>query len=337
MNKVDVSWTDPVASPRILVTGGSGFVGRSLVPRLLAAGYQVRCLIRPASIERARKRLPADVELVTGDLLDPDSLVETCFGCGGVLHLASVSAWNQIQSPEGWDVIVEGTTHIMKAASKAGVKRMLAVSSVAALGPSRDKPSSEDTFNPLPRKLIYAQAKREAGIRFFKHCRETGMEGVNVYPCEIYGPRDFDFVTASGLVRLLTQQPRLVPNGGTAIVHVDDVAEGILQAFQKGSEQTGYILAGDNLSLRQLGNMVLKLSGRRGRYGTIPWALLAIPVFLEQELKLPLGLDTSLLHYARHKWFVDNRKACDELGVTFRPAPEVLQPTLDWVEQSGYI
>lgn len=319
---------------RILVTGGTGFIGRSLIPKLLADGYQVRCLVRPESKKRADQYLPEGVEIAWGDMLEESSLPEAMTGCQGLVHMASPSSWSLIVSPAVIRPVLEGTQNVVQAAARAGVKRILLTSSVAALGPSGKHPLDEDsTMGGPPRGLHYAVAKREADAWFQSYLEDSDLEGITVYPSEVYGPRDFDFVTAANLVRLTHQRPRVVPTGGTSVAHVEDVAEGMLRAFQKGTPGDCFILGGENLSLVEMGNLVLEITGNPGRYRSLPWAILCLPALVERYLKFPLGLEPGLLDYARREWYVDNRKARRQLGLEFRPAREVFEATLEWVNQ----
>ncbi len=315
----------------LLVTGATGFIGRHLVPLLLEAGYPVRCLVREQSRKRGQRYLPVEAEVVEGDLYDAAGVRSAVEGCGGVLHLASPSAWDLLGDPIVEDKILEGVRNVFESASGCGVRRLLFVSSLAALGPSRENPVTESQPTPIPRGLYYAHGKRKAEDWLREAAETAGMETVVIYPGEVYGPGDDDFVTAANLVRLLQQRPRLVPDGGTAIVHVEDVARGIVAAWTKAPAGSSYLFAGDNLRLKELGDRTLRAAGKRGHYGVLPWVLLAVPVWLERALGLRLGLDAPVLEYARYRWFADGEKAREELGLTFRNADGILEPTLRWL------
>lgn len=321
---------DPESGP-LLVTGATGFIGRHLVPELLADGYSVRCLVRENSRKRAQRYLPVEAEVVFGDLDDGEALRMAAAGCVGVLHLASPSAWDLIGDPVVEEMILEGVRNVFEAASWNGVERILYVSSLAALGPASGSPVTEAKPEAIPRGLYYAQGKRKAGDWLRRAAEQAGMETVVVYPAEVYGPGDDDFVTASNLVRLLQQRPRLVPDGGTAIVHVEDVSRGIATAWKRGASGSDYLFAGENLRLKTLADRTLRAAGKSGRYGVLPWFLLAFPVWLERALGLRFGLDAPVLEYARYRWFADASKAREELGLEFRDAESVLEPTLRWL------
>jgi dihydroflavonol-4-reductase len=184
--------------------------------------------------------------------------------------------------------------------------------------------------------MAYAHAKMCAEAL----CREASARGrdiVVVNPAETYGPGDDRLVTAGNLIGLLQPPLTLVCRGGTCIAHVDDVAEGIVAALEKGRAGQRYILGGENLDHRQLAGLVLALAGCRQPILTVPNVVFRWATRLAAALGIALPFDRSIVPYATCYWFADNSKARRELQVQFRPARETLQPTLDWLKQAGYV
>src|SRR5690606_25733879 len=212
---------------RIFVTGGNGFIGSVVVRELCAAGHQVVCLLRPtSSTDRLRG---CEYERADGDVRDRESLRAGMAGCGAVIHLASLSSWDLIDSPEMSDVVLGGTRNVLEVAAELGGPRVVFVSSITAIG-ATDEPS------PLDESAEYNLAG-ERGLTYsnYKHqaeqlCREAvarGQDVVIVNPAEVYGPNDDAFVTAGNLIDFARSNPVLVCRGGTSVAYVDDVAVGI--------------------------------------------------------------------------------------------------------------
>src|SRR5687768_5630749 len=120
---------------RVFVTGGNGFIGSVVVRELVAAGHDVVCLLRPSS--NTDRLAGLRYERADGDVRDPESLRAGMAGAGAVIHLASLSSWDLIDSPEMKDVVLGGTRHVLEAAAALGAPRVVFVSSVTAVGASQ--------------------------------------------------------------------------------------------------------------------------------------------------------------------------------------------------------
>jgi len=321
---------------RFFVTGGNGFIGSVVVRQLVSAGHEVRCLMRPAS--NADRIADLAFERWTGDVRDSDSVASGVAGCDGVLHLASLSSWADIRSPWLRDVVVDGTKNVLAAAERNGNVRTVFVSSIAAMG-GTDTPLRVDEsaqFEIDAATLPYSHYKRQAE-QLCAEAARRGLPVVIVNPAEVYGPHDTGMVTARNLIDFAKSWPVLVCRGGTAIVYVDDVARGIIAALEKGRRGERYILAGDNLTLRELASLTIDTLGRKKPILTFPNGSIRALTRVATAIRLPLPYDPNVIPYATRYWFVDNTKARSELGVSFRPAREVLEPTLEWLQRSGHI
>ena len=322
---------------KVFVTGGNGFIGARVVRRLLADGHSVRCLLRASSNTSRIDGL--GVERHEGDVRDRRSLVAGMEGCDGAIHLASLSSWEAIRSPLMREIVIDGTRNLLEAARAAGNARVVFVSSVAAVNGTR-QPELMDERTPftLPADpFVYATAKKEAeGI-----CEAAAAEGLpvcTVNPCEVYGPDDHDFVTASYLRDTLRDWPAFATDGGTAVAHVDDVAAGMVAALEKGRPGERYILGGENLSIEQLIALTLELGGQSTKTtiklptGPTLWVVNRLAA-----LGLPTPVHPDLLAHGVLWWMVDCSKAERELGYTWRPARETLQSVVSWLQQAGHV
>lgn len=321
---------------KVLVTGATGFVGSAVTPALLAAGHSVRCLLRPTS--NANRIAKYSWEPCIGDVRDADSVRRAVAGCEAVVHLACLSSWAEIDSPLMDAVGAHGTRNVLEAAVAQGCVRVVYVSSVLAINGSEEpRIFNEDEVWTLPvRNLRYSNVKRRAEAI----CAEfvsRGLSVVIVNPGEIYGPGDTAFITAGNLVAFAKSKPVFVCQGGTGVVHLDDVAAGIVAALGAGTSGARYILSGENLTIRALAELTLEVLGRNTRVIALPNSLIRAVARTGLRLHLPLPFNPRVIPYATQFWFMDSSLARRELGAHFRGARETLAPTLKWLKKEGHI
>jgi dihydroflavonol-4-reductase len=315
---------------KILVTGSTGLIGSRTVRKLLAAGHEVRCLIRS---DRRRARLDGlPVEQVRGELRDPASLARAAAGCEACVHLAGVSGWDHIADPAIHDTIHAGTVRLLDAVQAAGLRRFVYVSSAAAIdGTARPVMLDETSRFTLERSgLVYALAKHAAEQAVIAR-NGDGFETLIVNPAETYGADDHDWITAGSVRDILRGWPALATVGGTSVVHVDDVADGIARAIDRGLPGERYILGGDNLTIAQLVRLTLDVAGIRRPVVVVPFAALRAAVAACRLLRITPPVEPGVLGYLRRYWFVDSGKARAALGYRPRGARETMAPVVRWV------
>lgn len=322
---------------RIFVTGGNGFIGSVVVKQLLQNGYAVRCLLRPTSNTSRIAHLAYETAL--GDVRNLTSIEAGMQGCDGVIHLASLSNWNDINSPLMDEVVIMGTRNLLSAAMTTGKLPMVFVSSSAAVNGSENPVvHNEDSECTLDLKHYrYSRVKRIAE-EACKTAAKADLPVCIVNPTEVYGPYDTAFNTAANLIDFAKSSPVLICKGGTSVVHVEDVAAGIIAALERGKPGERYILGGENLSVRQLAQLTLKILGQsHKRIVLIPNSILRIAGKAAQKLKVPFPINPSVIPYATLHWLMDNTKAKEQLKVNFRSAEDTLTPTLKWLQDEGHI
>jgi dihydroflavonol-4-reductase len=320
---------------KVFVTGGNGFIGSRVVRQLHAQGHEIRCLVRETSKTHRIDMVP--FERHVGDVRDVDSLVAGMAGCDGVIHLASISSWDQIRSPVMRIVVVDGTRNVLEAAKRSGSLRTVFVSSCAAINGTVEPEVLDETasFTLDPKTYIYAGAKHEAEAI----CAEFAADGlpvITVNPCEVYGPEDEDLITASYLLDALKDWPVMSLYGGTAVAHVEDIANGIIGALEKGRGGERYILGGENLFVREVMEKTLKAGGQEGKYILqLPNGITKAVIKGLAKLRLPTPVIPDIVDYGTLFWFVDCSKAQQELGYTYRPADETIADVVGWLIESG--
>ena len=224
----------------ILITGASGFVGSAVLRKLIGRGHEVRALVRPSSERRNLEGLPVDI--VEGDLMAPETLKPALKGCKGVFHVAADYRLWAPNPSRMFAVNVDGTRAIMAAALEVGVERIVYTSSVATLGilPG-GQPADEDTPVRFEDMIgPYKQSKFLAEVEVRALMETEKLPVVIVNPSTPVGPRDIKPTpTGRMIVKAASGRIPAYVDTGLNVVHVDDVAEGHLLAFEKGEEGEG--------------------------------------------------------------------------------------------------
>jgi dihydroflavonol-4-reductase len=327
---------------KAFVTGGTGFVGGGVVRRLLAEGHQVRALVRAGTNTRQLDGLP--VERIRGDLSDGAALRAGMAGCEWVFHVAALYAYWGYSWDDFLQSNVEGTRRVLEAAGESGVQRIVHTSSIASLGIPRDG-TSGDEATPVTLKDMIGFYKRskylaEEVVREFVR---QGLPVVIVNPAAPVGVGDHKPTQTGKLIvdYLNGRMPAYVETGLT-IVDVDDVAEGHLLAMRKGKIGERYILGGENLSLKQVLDLLSEVSGlppvqmRIPRAVALTWAYLDTGMARLDPRHVPTAT-VEAVRVSKKKEYFSSAKAVRELGYTYIPAREALRKAVEWYRQNGYV
>ena len=327
---------------KAFVTGGTGFVGSAVIRKLLAAGHEVRALVRPGTNTRMLEG--SSVERVSGDLSETTILQQAMTGCQWVFHIAALYAYWGHTWEDFYQSNVEGTRRVLEAASQSGVQRIVYTSSIASLGVPRDgTPGTEET--PVTLKDMLSDYKRskylaEEVVRKFV---SQGLQVVIVNPAAPVGIGDHKPTQTGKLIVdfLKGNMPAYVDTGMT-IVDVDDVANGHLLVMERGKIGERYILGGENLSLKQVLDLLSEVSGRPEVRVRIPrivalvWAYVDT-TFARMNPKYIPAATPDAVRVSINKEYFSSAKAIKELGYTFIPAKEALQKAVVWYRSNGYV
>lgn len=316
---------------RVLVTGAGGFLGSHVVRELLAAGHAVRALERPGRRHEHLARLP--IEHAEGDLLDEPSLHRACAGCDALVNAAGVrSLWaedNELQ----WRVNVDGFAAAVRAACARKLERIVHVSSTAAVGATRDATVLDERARWIgPRVgLHYVATKKEAQERALA-AAWAGIDIVIVCPSMLVGPRADGGPPPAWVRSLANGRTWFAPPGGVSVSDVEDAARGVVLALERGAAGQCYILAGRNLTRRELCDEFAKLAGVAGPRFTLP-RIAAHSLAALASVAQALGVSRRRFApeiFRAWTWsgYYDSSKAERELGYRVRPLVETLARTL---------
>ncbi|HXZ95438.1 MAG TPA: hopanoid-associated sugar epimerase [Burkholderiales bacterium] len=325
-----------------LVTGASGFVGSALVRTLIAAAHQVRVLVRPASDRRNIEGLPLEIAL--GDLADPRSLERALEGCGALFHVAADYRLWARRPQQLYQNNVAGTVNIMQAALKAGVGRIVYTSSVATLGLHADgSPADENTPVTLDDMIgHYKRSKFLAEAEVKRMVVEQGLPAVIVNPSTPVGPRDIKPTPTGRMVldAACGRTPAYVDTG-LNLVHVDDVAQGHLLAFERAAVGERYILGGRNMTLQEILVEVARITGQKPPRVKLPHNLvLPIAYLSEAWAWLTNGPEPRAtvdgVRLSKKYMYFSIEKARRELSYNPRPVEQALKDAVEWFRANGY-
>ena len=317
---------------KLFLTGATGFIGRRLCRRLATTPHILRCLVRDE--ERARSLLPG-LELVPGDVTDPDSVRRGLAGCEGMIHLANIYSFWEKDPSRYRAVNVEGTRHVLEAALAAGVRRVIHVSSAVIFGRPARIPFTEAGPPGPERFSAYAQSKYEGDLLAWS-LRDRGLPLVVLYPCGVLGagdPKGSGQYIADLVGRRMPAT--VLPDAVLTWVHVADVAEAIALAVDKaGIEGEEYLIGKEQLSMRQFNLLVRELSGV-----PLPW--LGLPDLAVMPLahlltglarligKPPLwGLAVDQVRTVQAGFRAEGHRAERDLGLAYTPIREAIAETI---------
>jgi nucleoside-diphosphate-sugar epimerase len=260
---------------RVFVTGGTGFIGGRVVRRLRDRGDEVVALVR--SLEKGEELAALGCELVEGDLSANDAIRGACEGCDAVIHGAAIYKVGipKSQREEMHDANVRGTERVLDAAFQAGVDRIVYVSTVNVFG-NTGGDVVDETYEREPGDWL--SAYDESKYLAHEAAEERIAKGapiVIVQPGGVYGPGDHSEVgnlidqTRTGKLPALP-----FPQMGLNLVHVDDVAEGVLLALDKGKVGESYVLGGQVATMKDLVETTARIADRKPPKRELPTGIL---------------------------------------------------------------
>jgi dihydroflavonol-4-reductase len=326
---------------KILVTGGTGFVGHHVARKLVSAGYEVRVLARPASPVDLLADAP--VEIVRGDLTDVESLRCAVRGCAGAFHVAADYRLWARHPEELYRSNVDGTENVLRCCRAAGVERVVYTSTVGTLDFAADgRPATEaDVADPATLAGPYKKSKFLAEQVAIQYARE-GYPVVIVNPSAPVGECDRKPTeTGKMILDFLNRKMPAYIDTGLNLVDVRDVAEGHLAAFRLGRPGERYILGGRNMSFREILETLGRIARLRPPSVRMPYGVaLAAGVadsWFSRLTGSPPRIPLEGVKMARHKMYVSIAKAEQEL----RYRPGAVEPALEravrWFESNGYV
>lgn len=323
---------------RVLVTGGTGFIGAHTVAALAAAGHEVRLLVRnPDRVRTNVGALGVDataLDVVVGDMNDADSVRRAAAGADAAIHAAAmVAPLDRKHAQRTIDVNVAGTRTVVGAALDAGCDPVVHVSSVAALFDPHlqvmhaDLPPATGADSPYTRSKALADA-------WAREQQHAGAPLVIVYPGGVTGPGAGDALgeVAEGFTSMLRSGCLVVRQGGITIIDVRDVARVLVACLQPGFGPRRYMAGGDLTTLPEIARIIRDVTGRRFPMLPTPGFVLRGLGLVSDAARRLVPYDTVFTHEAMQLLTLvkptDDSAVHDELGIDYRPARESIEASL---------
>ncbi len=326
---------------KAFVTGGTGFIGSSVVRVLLERNVVVRALCRPGSTRANLEGL--DVEIVEGDLQDAASLRRGVAGCELVFHVGALYSFWVRPRELIYRVNVDGTRSLFEAAKAEGVERVVYTSSVAALGLREDGEPADETTPTSLDEIVGDYKKSKYLAEQIALGSAAEMPVVIVNPSFPVGPRDIKPTpTGQTIVDFLNRKMPAYIETGMNVVDVEDVALGHWLAAQDGRVGERYILGGENVTMKGMLDLLSEIAGLPSPNVRVPYRpILALSYLNAAFCKLfpwmTPRMTPETIRMSSHLMYFDPSKAIRELSFPQTPAHDALAKAVVWYKENGYV
>jgi len=326
---------------KVLVTGGTGFIGSHAVVALQREGHTVRILARdPARVPVVLEPLGADVvDIASGDMCDPSSVRAAMEQCDAVVHCAAEIGVGGGRGPTGTSN-VDGARAVIGSALELGLDPVIYTSSITVHLPATDSVITPDSTLAEPLSTYGAQ---KASIdSFVQELQERGAPVTTLVLSGVYGPVsphiDGSFAALLGAL----EAGMLAPDSGLGVVDVRDVARVIARCLEPGRGPRRYLVTGNFVTWEEWTAVLSEAAGR-----TVPFTEVSPQDMIDLGRRFdemrdegteglpPLSVEAAIVMASGRP--ADDSATLRELGLTYRPTVDTFRDTLDWLHEAGYL
>jgi len=328
-----------------MVTGATGLLGSNLTQLLVSQGHTVKALVRsPAKAQTILGHLP-NVKIIPGDMERVAEMAPHLAGCDLLFHTAAYfresyglgNHWPRLQR-----INVQGTIELLEAAERAGVGKVIYVSSSGCLGLRPDGLPSDETTPPdrLTFNTLYFKSKLRAEQAIDQFLARHTLPVVLIQPGTMFGPQDSGPTEPGKLVldHLHRRQPALL-SGGMPVVDARDVAAAMVAAVDRGESGQRYLVGGVSYSMAHLGRTLAAVSGVPAPKLRLPGMMMRIGAWVSTWVgritRRPPAIPIDGVTFILANIAYDSRKAQAQLGITFRPLEDTLADMVAWFRRQG--
>jgi dihydroflavonol-4-reductase len=327
-------------STKLLITGGTGFLGSYIIKALIEKGYAVRAIRRSNKLPfYIPKEIFDKVEWVDGDILDVISLEEATQGIDTVIHSAAIVSFHKRDREMMYRVNVEGTANVVNAALELNVKRLIHISSVAALGRTMTGGSvnEEKKWEESKANTHYGKSKYKGELEVWRGISE-GLNGVVLNPSTILGYGDWN-TSSCAIFKNIYEEFKWYAPGLNGFVDVEDVARAVIAILESNINEQRFIVNGDTWAFKKLMDTIADNFGKKRppKQSTsfllnLAWRMEKVKSFFSG--KNPL-LTRETARIAMSKTYFENEKLLKILpGFSYTPLEQTIrQATQKYLEQ----
>jgi len=311
-----------------LVIGASGFLGSHVTRQLVAAGHDVRVMLRPTSSTKGIEDL--DVERCYGDIFDDEALRAAMSGCDVVFYcVVDARMWLRDPTPL-FRTNVEGLRHVLDAAAEADLKKFVFTSTTGTLAISDGTPVTEDDPHNWTEGGAYIESRVAAENLVLEYARDKGLPAVAMCISTTYGPRDWQPTPHGALLaQVAAGRFPFYLGFSSEVVGIEDAARAMLLAADKGRPGERYIISDRYMSTREVHEIAADAAGvARPRIG-LPLRLLLVVAHANDLAARLLHRDLQFavagLHMAELMSSLDHSRAERDLGWKPEPVEESIR------------
>lgn len=326
---------------RVMVTGGTGFIGSHTVVALLKAGHQVRLLVR--SEEKMRKLFAIhDIEIedyIVGDVTDKAAVSEALKGCDAVIHTAAMVATQKKYAELVHRTNVGGTKLVIGQALEQGIKQIVHVSSITAIF-DPELPQVDENTEPGKASNAYGQSKVECE-HYVRKLQAQGAPIAITYPTGVIGPNDPGLTEPLQAFQIFLGKLAVVTTTGIQFVDVRDCADVNVVLLEREPGPSRYALGGHYYLWGELADLLDDLTSRKLFRLKLPPKIMYLVGTVSEMYGRITGQEVTTTREAvtyATKWsVVSNAKVEKELGFKFRDGRQTIEETLIWMAQNGHL
>lgn len=320
-----------------IVTGGTGYLGSTLLQKLVDMDSRVRALKLPS--EEVKKELLDKIEFIEGNVCDKSSLEElfNVEGNTSVIHCAGMVSIRSSNSPLVRQVNVEGTKNMLDISKEHGVSKFIYVSSVHAIPEKKNGEMITEVKDFDAKKVTghYAKTKAEATSYVLNSTLNTSV----VHPSGIIGPGNYQSYLSNMIMEYCKGKLRVSINGGYDFVDVRDVVDGIISCEQKGKDKECYILSNRYYSIKEIMDTLSELENIPKVKTVLPlWLAKCVSPFAEgyylSRKESPIFTPYSMYTLGSNSNF-SHQKATEELDYHPRELKLSLKDSIDWLRKNN--
>ncbi|HEY5430293.1 MAG TPA: NAD-dependent epimerase/dehydratase family protein [Solirubrobacteraceae bacterium] len=323
---------------QVFVTGGTGVIGRALVGRLMERGDEVVALAR--SDASAQALADRGARVIRGEAWDEDALAAGMSGCAVAFNLAGVNSLCVADPVPMQRANIDGAVAAVRAASRAGLPRLVHTSSAATIGEANGVLATESTPHRGSYLSTYERTKTEGERAAMVAAAALRQDVVYVNPSSVQGPGRAGG-TGRFLLAFLDGRLKVFVNTHVSLVDIADCIEGHLLAAERGVAGERYLLSGIRLTITEALALAADVAGVQRRPRLVPRSVATVAgtgvelAFRVRGRQPPVCREMvrTLLHGHRY----DGSRAERELGLTYTPARETLRRTVEWARAEGLL